>query len=552
MAASSLESVFGQCMYFGLSFGRIGSDFRALLVPLFSEAVFQRFEQSVTKSQLQFSDSMGNFILARNSSSHHQQSSTAIASSQDQIQPPYALLRFPPLAELCNAIITSLNELRFCASVQLTDAVAAKLQLALQNCCTTIASFHLHEKDVMTGSEADEFAKFLHMFSVDLLDHVDRLLQIMFPSSLISLHCGFTVNEINKQAFNVLNRIVILEPMAHLLPRQSSPEPAVQSVSVEDIPPARIPQAEAIPASLGTVETVSGDTGVVEHLPEAGRNVVEAAADAMEASIESPETLSVAESVPAEMMPEGDTINGSFDGAAVFVAESAIPEILGSSADATEVTGLIPEADSTRRLSESVSAAIETTELTAEVITDTVGGGLDPAVETLIESLSGDLPVAQPVPAAIETDNESSEEVIAAVELITEAAQNIAEIEAGLDADKTQDLNIFTDPQPVDDNTEPASEVVEVAASIFDSQPIRVPIEATNEPTIKEIEQSSSLELGTETNLAEDANLTSQTSPVLAEIAGAATEGAAGAVKESSPPESAHHSPACPDPKSYL
>ena len=141
MAASSLESVFGQCMYFGLSFGRIGSDFRALLVPLFSEAVFQRFEQSVTKSQLQFSDSMGNFILARNSSSHHQQSSTAIASSQDQIQPPYALLRFPPLAELCNAIITSLNELRFCASVQLTDAVAAKLQLALQNCCTTIASF---------------------------------------------------------------------------------------------------------------------------------------------------------------------------------------------------------------------------------------------------------------------------------------------------------------------------------------------------------------------------------------------------------------------------
>ena len=42
---SSLESVMSQCMFFGLSFGRIGCDFRALLVPLFSQVTSDRFDQ---------------------------------------------------------------------------------------------------------------------------------------------------------------------------------------------------------------------------------------------------------------------------------------------------------------------------------------------------------------------------------------------------------------------------------------------------------------------------------------------------------------------------
>ena len=40
-----------------------------------------------------------------------------------QIQPPYELMKFRPLAELYNAIVASFNDLRCCAPVDLVDLV---------------------------------------------------------------------------------------------------------------------------------------------------------------------------------------------------------------------------------------------------------------------------------------------------------------------------------------------------------------------------------------------------------------------------------------------
>ena len=37
-----LDAIFNQCMYFGLSFGRVGIDLRPLLIPIFEEVVYGR------------------------------------------------------------------------------------------------------------------------------------------------------------------------------------------------------------------------------------------------------------------------------------------------------------------------------------------------------------------------------------------------------------------------------------------------------------------------------------------------------------------------------
>nr|SVE82440.1 EOG090X04G7 [Daphnia magna] len=225
VSPSSLESVFGQCMYFGLSFGRIGSDFRSLLVPLFSQVVYDRFVHSANKSESQFAEAMASFSLTRTSSLGSNASYSYIQSapsSADQIQPPYSLLKFSPLAELCNGLIAAFNELRMCAPIQLVNLVVRKLEQTLRNCSQIIADFHRQEMGAFTANEELEFTKCLQLYRTEFMLYIQKILQTMFSPALISAQTGYTTGEIVKQELCSLNKSFILDPIDHLLTKEES------------------------------------------------------------------------------------------------------------------------------------------------------------------------------------------------------------------------------------------------------------------------------------------------------------------------------------------
>nr|SVE73493.1 EOG090X04G7 [Daphnia atkinsoni] len=253
VSPSSLESVFGQCMYFGLSFGRIGSDFRSLLVPLFSQVVYDRFVHSANKSEAQFAEAMASFSLTRTSSLGSNAGYSYMQTSPspaDQVQPPYGLIKFSPLAELCNGLIAAFNELRMCAPVQLVNLVVRKLEQTLRNCSQIIAEFHRQETGAFTASEELEFTKCLQLYRNEFLSYVQKILQIMFSPALIAAQTGFSTSEIVKQELCSLNSSLVLDPIDHLLTKQESPtisdlalltssslrlEPQTEAIKREDI-----------------------------------------------------------------------------------------------------------------------------------------------------------------------------------------------------------------------------------------------------------------------------------------------------------------------------
>lgn len=133
-----LDSLLGQCMYFGLSFSRVGADFRGQLAPVFQQVAISTFKKAIQEGVEKFQDEMNSYTLI---------SAPVILGSSNlpaampvtqpgTLQPPMVLLDFPPLACFLNNILVAFNDLRLCCPVALAQDVTGTLEDALAKVST--------------------------------------------------------------------------------------------------------------------------------------------------------------------------------------------------------------------------------------------------------------------------------------------------------------------------------------------------------------------------------------------------------------------------------
>lgn len=157
---SSLATILEQSLFFGGSLGRVGVDFRAILVVYFEDHVLELMDQHWRTACREFQETLNaHSLVGGATSSSLSKTPIVIASyrsatsngvspftkrpshSGEDYSPPHSLMAFPILAEFTNAVLTSLNELRLCTITSLQNRLAKKLQSMISTMLLAIADF---------------------------------------------------------------------------------------------------------------------------------------------------------------------------------------------------------------------------------------------------------------------------------------------------------------------------------------------------------------------------------------------------------------------------
>jgi hypothetical protein len=181
---ASLASLLDQCMYFGLSLGRVGADFRPLLVPLFAARIFDVFERAVERATQRFVKRVKREQIpapvtavghpaastAPPSASAAAAASSASAAATQMPAPHASLVAHTWLALLANGWLTALNELRQCAAW----LIAQRCADVLARSCTAAAQAlrSVADQRLLEGAEATHFATLCGVFCEHLLPFV--------------------------------------------------------------------------------------------------------------------------------------------------------------------------------------------------------------------------------------------------------------------------------------------------------------------------------------------------------------------------------------------
>lgn len=128
---STLSSLLTSSLYFGMSLGRVGVDFRTVIADLFVDRIAAIFKAHVSEGVdsciLHFQRQGLAQSVVPSSSSSTVSSVLPTSAASTTIQPPYALVSYPPLAWTLNAFLTAYNSLRVVPAVTLYEPLSSFL-----------------------------------------------------------------------------------------------------------------------------------------------------------------------------------------------------------------------------------------------------------------------------------------------------------------------------------------------------------------------------------------------------------------------------------------
>jgi len=181
----SLESVAGQAMYFGQSFGRVGADFRSGIVKVLLKAARQAAFRHFDGAERRFAIGVEQLALKADISMRQQVATSTSGSNEEEIdplRPPPVLMDFLPLAELCNSVLSSLNQIRLATPLALCFEMTERVQSLFDSGCRTLCAREARfNQSTSTETELQAFKRLVSVFYVDLLPYLDRCLKAAFP-----------------------------------------------------------------------------------------------------------------------------------------------------------------------------------------------------------------------------------------------------------------------------------------------------------------------------------------------------------------------------------
>ncbi|XP_053283989.1 conserved oligomeric Golgi complex subunit 8 [Pleuronectes platessa] len=222
-----LDSLLGQCMYFGLSFSRVGADFRGQLAPMFQQVAAETFSRAVQEAMDKFQEDMNLYtLIALPSVLGGTIPPVAPSIQPGTLQPPMSLLDFQPLACFLNNILTAFNDLRLCCPVGLAHDVTRCLEDALQKVTRQILVFHRAEESAFSSREKELFLQFCCSYAEDLLPFLNRCLQLLFPPAQVALILGVPPTQLHRyDSLGCIDLTSVLEPLDFLLPQKETLAP---------------------------------------------------------------------------------------------------------------------------------------------------------------------------------------------------------------------------------------------------------------------------------------------------------------------------------------